>query len=140
MSARQTIQQLIDDDMHICNEWTGELFLDILLDGATIPRRFNVIDYIGVKCSLHSLWFSEKKYPSNGIFNVEGCDLLNTDICMVARSSGYHLLCNCIYSSNNNLCRFFCVSGIVHQYNNAPCSAKHITDVERNSKHKCNRK
>ena len=79
--TRQMIQELIDHEINGCNNRIGELFLDILLDGANIPRRVNVMDYICAKHSLHELWFSEKQYPSNGFKKGEGWDLLNSDTC-----------------------------------------------------------
>ena len=53
--TRQTIQEIIDHEINGCNNWIGELFLDVLLDGATIPSRVNVINYICAKYSLHEL-------------------------------------------------------------------------------------
>ena len=65
--TRQTIQDLIDDEINACNDWIGELFLDVFLDGETIPRRVNLSDYICAKHSLHELQFCDKNYPSNGV-------------------------------------------------------------------------
>ena len=109
--TRQTIQELIDHEINGCNNWIGELFLDILLDGAAIPRRVNVIDYICAKHSLHELRFCDKKYPSNGLFKGEGWNLLKSDICRSAHSSGYQLSCNGRSGSNKNTRNFICGCG-----------------------------
>ena len=111
--TRQTIQYIIDDEIKSYNEWKGELFLNILLDGDIKPRRVNVIDYIGVKCSMHSLRFFEKRYPRNGWFEGQNWDTLRSYIYLSAHISGYPLSCNVKYGSKKNLLQFF-LSGRVH--------------------------
>ena len=137
---RQTIQELIDHEINSCNNWIGELFLDILLDGAALPRRVNVSDYICAKGSLHDLRFCDKKYPSNGIFKGKGWDLLKKDICRSAHSSGYHLYCNGGTGSKSNTRKFICVCGRLHRPANSRCSTGYRTDVESKSTKKCSRK
>lgn len=46
-----------------------------------------MIDYIGVKCSMHSLKCLEKKYPSNGLFEGEDQDHLWSYTCRSAHNS-----------------------------------------------------
>ena len=53
-----------------------------------------MIDYIGVKYSMHSPQIAEKKYPSNGFFKGAGWDILTTDIYISAHDSGYNFSCD----------------------------------------------
>ena len=76
---RQTIQELINHEIHSFNNCASELFLDVFLDGAASHRRVNVMDYVCTKFSLSNLHFCDKNYPSNGIFKGEEWDLLKTD-------------------------------------------------------------
>ena len=55
LRKRQTVKEPIDDEIKGRNGLTGELFLDILPYGATVPRTVNIVNYIGVKYSLHVL-------------------------------------------------------------------------------------
>ena len=90
------------------------IIFEILLDGNIKPSRVNVIDYIGVKYSMHSLRFFENNYPSDGLFEGENWDHLRSYICWFAHSSGYQLSYNGNYGSNKNMCQFVCGSVRVH--------------------------
>ena len=62
LNIRKDIQQSIDASLETLKEWTGELFLDVLLDGAPKVERINVLKYVGDRNISHEIYTINSRY------------------------------------------------------------------------------
>ena len=73
---KKDIQTSIDECLETLKSWRGELFLVVLLDGATKVERLNIMQYIGGRTTLHLMYCCPKKYNNFMGFKGEGWELL----------------------------------------------------------------
>ena len=144
MLLGRCVQGLIDEEIESNKAWKGELLLDVVLDCAIKPMRVNILNYIGVKESLHTIRFCSKTFPVDPCFRNDSWKKLKHYIERSAHSCGYNLASNGPFGSKKNTRQFVCQSGRVHrckkQPTSKPCSMSYREDVEMNSKKVCRRK